>query len=128
MGIPYDKLDARTKALVDDALAREPRPEPERSRQAAPRPAHGPLKDVVDIDGALHVRITRLLPRGGWLDDDNLSGGAKQLRDALASFLGRKGDSEADGLTWEYRQGEGDYETIIEVFKQEDIEATTTQI
>lgn len=70
--------------------------------------------DVLDADAArLHITITRRSP---WpLDDDNLVGGAKQLRDAIAELLGRKGDAERDGLEWEYRQERGAAATIIEI-------------
>ena len=66
----------------------------------------------------LLVRITRVGSRR--LDDDNLSGGCKQLRDAIASLLGRKGDSEREGLYWEYKQEKGKPQTIIEVFEYDD--------
>ena len=72
---------------------------------------------LVDITGEVTVRITRVSPRR--LDDDNLSGGAKQLRDAIASLLGRKGDSEEDGFRWEYYQEKGEAETIIEILKED---------
>ena len=71
---------------------------------------------MVNIAGPLFVRITRVGKRK--LDCDNFSGGAKQLRDAIASMLGRKGDSEEDGFKWEYVQKKGEAETIIEIFKQ----------
>jgi hypothetical protein len=76
--------------------------------------AIAPLLDY--IDSPLLVRITRIAQRR--LDDDNMSGGCKQLRDAIASAFGRQGDSETDGLWWEYRQEKGPYEIVIEVFEK----------
>ncbi len=38
------------------------------------------------------------------LDDDNFAGGSKQLRDAIAELLGKKGDSLEDGVEFCYRQ------------------------
>ena len=70
---------------------------------------------LVNLTGEVIVRITRVSPRR--LDDDNLSGGCKQLRDAIASLLGRKGDSEKDGLRWIYEQEKGKAETIIEIME-----------
>jgi len=72
---------------------------------------------MVSIDCPVFVRITRISPRQ--LDDDNLSGGCKELRDAIAASLGRKGDSEKDGMKWEYKQEKGDHATRVEIFKEE---------
>ena len=70
--------------------------------------------DVLGADAArLRVTITRRSQRP--LDDDNLIGGCKQLRDAIAELLGRNGDAEKDGLVWEYRQEKGEKMTIIEI-------------
>ena len=113
----YADLNPKARALVDAAIARDARAKPQRDRRDAPRETREPVRSVVVIAGPLHVRITRRVPHSGRLDDDNLSGGAKQLRDAIAAFLGRKGDSEKDGLTWEYRQEKWTgHETMIEVF------------
>jgi hypothetical protein len=57
---------------------------------------------LVDPAGTLHVRITRI--GGRELDGDNLAGGCKELRDAIAAAFGRKGDSDGDGFEWEYAQ------------------------
>jgi hypothetical protein len=60
---------------------------------------------MVHIAGPLHCRITRRYGgRSQPLDDDNLSGGCKGLRDAIAAMLGLKGDSQKDGITFEYAQ------------------------
>ena len=62
-------------------------------------------ESMVHSDRTLFVRITRV--GGRTLDDDNLSGGCKELRDAIASAFGRHGDSAKDGFTWEYKQENG---------------------
>jgi hypothetical protein len=74
---------------------------------------------LVNIDCPVLVRITRFVPYNKQLDDDNCSGGAKQLRDAIASIMGRKGDSAEDGMHWEYCQEQGPEETKIEIFEHE---------
>lgn len=94
-------------------------PEPERDGQR-PLVGEGESREgMVDIPGPLLVRITRVFcGRDKPYDDDNLSGGCKQLRDAIAFALGRKGDSEEDGFTWEYKQEKGEVpETVIEIFR-----------
>lgn len=63
--------------------------------------------------GSLSVRIIRIGGRA--LDDDNLAAGCKELRDAVAAALGRHGDSERDGLAWEYVQEPGEIGTRIEI-------------
>jgi len=70
---------------------------------------------MVDITGTLLIRITRQSNR--ILDDDNFSGGCKELRDAITTIIGRPGDSEKDGLFWEYKQKIGEPKTVIEVYK-----------
>ena len=70
---------------------------------------------MAELPHQLHIVITR--HGGRKLDTDNLSGGSKQLRDAIAEVLGRKGDSEEDGLTWEYQQVPGgDKSVTIQIF------------
>ena len=53
-------------------------------------------------DERLVVTIERHGPRE--LDYDNFVGGCKQLRDAIAEAMGRKGDAERDGLEFRYVQ------------------------
>lgn len=89
--------------------ARDPQPQPAEALVGKVQRA-----DVLDADAArLRVTITRRAPRP--LDDDNLVGGCKQLRDAIAELLGRKGDAEKDGLVWEYRQERGEKMTVITI-------------
>lgn len=89
------------------------------ARDPQPQPAEAlvgkvPREEVLGEDAPkLRVTITRRSPRP--LDDDNLVGGCKQLRDAIAELLGRKGDAEKDGLVWEYRQERGAKMTIITI-------------
>jgi len=71
---------------------------------------------MVNIDGPCIVRITRVSQRQ--LDDDNLSGGCKELRDAITALLGRKDDSDKSGLQWQYQQKQGADATHIEIFSR----------
>lgn len=97
------------------AASRDPvqDPQPERDEQTPLVGTEFVTPRLVHIAGPVVVRIVRRGPRR--LDDDNLSGGCKELRDAIAVVLGRKGDSERDGLRFEYSQERGPSETIIEV-------------
>jgi len=65
-------------------------------------------KSMVDVNRKVLVRIRRPRLCGPQPDDDNLSGGCKQLRDAIAKALGFPGDSKADGIRFEYVQDDGD--------------------
>ena len=54
------------------------------------------------------IVITRGYGSAGPLDNDNLLGGLKALRDQItAQILGRDSDAEKDGIVWEYRQVRG---------------------
>ena len=81
-------------------------------------------KALVPLAGRIHFEFVRC--GGQELDYDNLAGGCKAPRDLLAKrFLGRKGDSEQDGLSFGYRQeprkrGEKvQKETLIEIYAEE---------
>ncbi len=67
---------------------------------------------------SLLVKVTQYSPRE--LDEDNLSGGCKQLRDAVAESLGRTGDSKAEGFLWQYEwqpcREKGEKELVIEIY------------
>ena len=52
--------------------------------------------------GGPFFRVTITSIRVGRLDDDNLRGGAKPLRDAIASFL--RLDDREDQIVWDYAQ------------------------
>ena len=65
--------------------------------------AKGTLAEILPkFAGRFRITIERHGPRT--LDGDNFVGGCKQLRDAIAELLGKKGDSEADGLDFRYVQ------------------------
>lgn len=92
---------------------------PQRGRQAemAGRPTVAHF--LARPDCPCLVRITRYSRRN--YDDDNFSGGCKQLRDTIAEdVLGFPGDSREDGITFEYAQKRGTARTVIEVFRQDD--------
>lgn len=60
--------------------------------------------------------ITLIRVSSGQLDDDNLAGAMKHVRDAVAEWCGC-GDSPSDPLTWEYAQEKckrGSYAVRIE--------------
>lgn len=56
------------------------------------------------VVGPWHVTITRVAPRS--LDDDNLSGSAKAVRDEIAKWMGFD-DSKKSPITWGYAQRKG---------------------
>ena len=118
-GPPSDPERYRRQAaaqLADLAARRPPRiPEPDPGE--ALEPEGGDPLVLVNPDCSLVVRIVRVGGRA--LDDDNLVAGCKELRDALAAALGRRGDSAADGLAWEYAQEPGEVGTRVEVWENE---------
>lgn len=59
----------------------------------------------------LLVTITRVGSKK--LDDDNLQGACKYVRDQIASEVGL--DDGSDFYTWIYRQRKGDYSVEIEI-------------
>lgn len=117
--IRYDQTGGPLRAAIDAALARPENAVTQRSGLHALGGKGQAPKGVVDLPGPLHVRIVRRVPSPGRLDDDNLQGGCKQLRDAIAEYLCREGDSETDGLTWEVSEEQGPTEVVIEVYRNE---------
>lgn len=112
------RRNSKLRAAVDAEIARSGCSEPQRGGRRALVGERPVAQGLVDIAGPLLVRITRIYAGRGY-DDDNFSGGCKQLRDAIAAALSRKGDSEKDGLRWEYRQIAGTQREItIEIFKE----------
>lgn len=101
---------------ADNNTARDSKSQPERSQQQALELPPQTKAAMVNLTGKLLVRITRQINSGG-LDDDNLTGGIKELRDSIAEMLGRSGDSEKDGLRFEYCQLKGQKAMIIEIFE-----------
>lgn len=116
--IKLSDCSARLRARLEDALARSEGAEQERDGQTVPSEEGDAFPPLVHVTGKVLVRITRRYS-GRLYDDDNMSGGSKALRDALASALGRKGDSLADGMVWVYEQEHWPQdETLIEVFNE----------
>ena len=75
-------------------------------------------KEVDKTSNHFHVKLTRRGKRK--LDYDNLVGGAKSLRDAIAEdLLKLKGDAPEDGITFEYSQvvTKETTDTLVEIFK-----------
>lgn len=58
------------------------------------------------------VHMTRLAPSNG-LDDDNLRGALKGVRDELARWLGV--DDRSPLVTWQYDQRRGEYAVEVAV-------------
>ena len=110
-GISIDDLPERYQRQVRAQLtacpARISVAQLERNEQTALVQESGGAPCMVHSNRPLLVRITR--NRGRTLDTDNLAGGCKQLRDAIASAFGRKGDSAEEGFTWEYVQESRNY-------------------
>ena len=112
------------KAANADRLAGNQNSKSKRRQQNALEHEGPDAPRMVNIDCSVLVRITRLVPYKKPLDDDNFIGGCKELRDAIAEALGRSGDSETDGMHWEYVQEIGPTETRIEIFEHEQTKAT----
>ncbi len=121
MGIAISEIkDRKLRALIDAEIARSGYSQSQRNGCRALVREASHKKGVVNIAGSLLVRVTRVVASSSELfDSENLVGGAKRLQDAIAAFLSRHGDSEADGLWWEYCQEIGEPEIRIEIFKKE---------
>jgi hypothetical protein len=61
------------------------------------------------------IRITRLAPGNG-LDDDNLQGACKAVRDAVAKWIGVD-DREVGAVRYEYAQARAPWAVRIEVVR-----------
>jgi hypothetical protein len=59
------------------------------------------------------VKLTRIAPGNG-LDDDNMSGSMKAIRDAVAEWLGVD-DKRTDLVAYSYAQQRGPWGVVIEV-------------
>ena len=69
------------------------------------------MKNLILPRPPVIVTITRLGPRR--LDDDNLQGAAKAVRDEIAAKIGT--DDGSALYTWVYRQRTGKYGVDVEV-------------
>ncbi len=69
------------------------------------------IRNLVIPPAPLIVTITRIGP--GRLDDDNLQGACKAVRDGIADSIGV--DDGSDIYTWVYRQEVGPYGVTVEV-------------
>jgi len=125
MGFRYEKLPKHLQKAIDKAVddqdARDREREQKRSKGVAlERPSQNP-QSMVNIPGPLLVRIIRHYGKGEReYDDDNQSGGCKELRDSIAAAHGRRGDSAQDGFAWEYAQRPsetGEPMTEIEIYE-----------
>lgn len=114
VGVPF--CSRCGKERPNDNPARTLNTKPERRKQTALGSEIALEETLQNFAGRnLCVTIERHSPR--LLDDDNFIGGCKQLRDAIAEVLGRKGDSEADGLKFEYLQVKGTIKkTVIKIY------------
>ena len=100
---------------VDNRLTGNADTQPEQGKQVALVKKSQIEKEFPGASGRYLVTIERY---GRRLDSDNFIGGAKQLRDAIAEALGKKGDGEKDGLEFRYLQcpaREKDRKTIIRI-------------
>ena len=63
------------------------------------------------------VTITCIAARGQEMDDDNLAGCCKAVRDSIAKWFGR-GDAPGGPVTWRYRWERGPDGTRIELTEE----------
>jgi len=127
MGWKYEKLPEQLQKAIDKAIVDQDtrgRTAEQKRNELRPldSPAQGPVS-MVNLPGPLVIRLIRHYRKGEReYDDDNMSGGCKELRDSIAAALGRGGDSAQDGFTWEYAQRPsetGEPMTEIEIYKGE---------
>lgn len=105
------------KSRFDNRSPERSKPEPEQNKQYALDAKSQAAEALGQYTGKLCIVIERHSTR--LLDDDNAIGGAKQMRDAIADLLGRKGDSEQDGLIFEYIQIKSKIKkTVIKFYKE----------
>ena len=80
----------------------------------AKRPARGNLAPVIGMSETRQVAVTltRVAPSNG-LDDDNLRGALKAVRDGVADALGV--DDRDPRVEWKYAQKRGKYGVVVKV-------------
>lgn len=111
----HAEIPIRTKSSLNQrehwaAKARRVKAE----REATYAMLMGQLRVLQAGEGAT-VTLTRVAPR--LLDDDNLRGALKAVRDAIAFLLGRD-DKPGSGIEWRYAQKQGkprEYAVVAEV-------------
>ena len=115
-----DMTDAQRMAITDNNEAPGRSTKQKRNEPFALGSQKPYKTGMVNIPGPLLVRIIRRYSgRSREYDGDNFTGGAKTLRDAIAAFLGLKGDSAQDGVSWEYEQERSEVtETVIKIFSK----------
>lgn len=85
----------RNRHLVSGLSGQEPEQDSRKSL------VEGEAREGQRPDGPVY-RVQIISLRSGTLDDDNLVGGSKPIRDAVAAFLGL--DDNQRFITWEYGQ------------------------
>lgn len=99
------------KPRLDGGDSRRGDSEPERSEQKALVDKGALAEALPESSGRFDITIERHGP--GTLDDDNLCGGSKQLRDAIAELLGKRGDGKSDGLEFHYLQVKSRFKKMV---------------
>ena len=103
------------KKRPDGSATRSSDAKPQRCKQDALGEKSAFAETIQEFTGRLHITIERHSPR--ILDDDNFIGGCKQLRDAIAELLCKKGDSTSDGLEFEYLQVKSKVKkTVVKIY------------
>jgi len=123
MGFKYDTLPDCLKKAIDDQDTRDRERQQERAERGPLVSSSQNPQSMVNLPGPLVIRLIRHYRKGEReYDDDNMSGGCKELRDSIAAALGRGGDSAQDGFAWEYAQRPsetGEPMTEIEIYQGE---------
>jgi hypothetical protein len=82
-------------------------------RAATQRTVTRAVCPTLRMEPLLVVRLTRISPRA--LDDDNLRGALKSVRDAVAAWL--KVDDASPLVQWEYGQEKGESCVCVNVWR-----------
>lgn len=113
------------KTRADHHSGELPAAKPQRDPQSALDICPSLQIPLPGIGRNCRIVITRGYGSAGPLDNDNLLGGLKALRDQItAQILGRESDAEKDGIVWEYRQVRGKG-VKVEIFETPEAEALT---
>jgi hypothetical protein len=96
------------------------------ARHKATKVAHKKVEDALLVAGWPHQLPTgrRFIltfrvdqPAGKLMDDDNLAGCCKQLRDQVAKWL-RTHDGPSGPITWRYRSGRGPVDQVTMILQE----------